>query len=256
LARTLKLTLAYDGTEFSGWQRQAKARTVQAVLEDTLEPIEKRRVVVTGAGRTDAGVHAAAQVASVTLGSAIALNDLQRALNATLPDDVRIIGIEEVEAGFSARHDARRKTYHYDIWNGTSVPPLLRRYALQVPQPLDLKAMNGAASALVGEHDFASFQAAGGDVKSTVRRVSRSMVFAVDVSLFAAITPGDRLLRYEIVGTGFLRHMVRNIAGTLIEFGWRGKGAADMRAVIEARDRSRASATAPAHGLTLWKVEY
>jgi tRNA pseudouridine38-40 synthase len=254
--RTLKLTLAYDGTDFSGWQRQASERTVQAVLEDALRPIETRAIVVTGAGRTDAGVHAAAQVASATLESAIALDDLRRALNATLPDDVRVVGIEQAAPDFSARHDARRKTYHYSIWNGVGVPPFLRRYALHVPQPLDLDVMNDAASAVVGEHDFASFQGAGSDVKTTVRRVLSSVVRDLDVSTFASVAPGDRLLRYEIVGTGFLRHMVRNIAGTLIDFGWRGKGAAEMRAVLAALDRSHASATAPAHGLTLWKVEY
>ena len=256
MTRTLKLTLAYDGTEFSGWQRQASERTVQAVVEDTLVPIEKRAVVVTGAGRTDAGVHAAAQVASVTLESAIPAQDLHRALNATLPVDVRIIAVEEALPRFNARHDARLKTYHYSIWNGVSVPPFIRRYALHVPQPLAIDAMNDAAAVLLGEHDFVSFQASGGDVKTTVRRVLSSVVREVDLSTFAVFAPGDRLLRYEIAGTGFLRHMVRNIAGTLIEFGWRGKGAAEMRAVVDARDRGRASATAPAHGLTLWKVEY
>jgi tRNA pseudouridine38-40 synthase len=256
LARTLKLTLAYDGTEFYGWQRQASERTVQAVLEDTLAPIEKRPVIVTGAGRTDAGVHAAAQVVSLTLERAIAIDELQRALNATLPGDVRVVRIEEAPTDFNARHDARQKTYHYAIWNGVSVPPLVRRSALHVPQPLDVDAMNDAASALVGEHDFASFQAAGSAVKSTVRRVLSSVVREVDISPFASIADGDRLLRYEIVGNGFLRHMVRTIAGTLVEFGWRGKSAAEMRAIIAARDRSHASATAPPHGLTLWKVEY
>jgi tRNA pseudouridine38-40 synthase len=256
LPRTLKLTLAYDGTEFSGWQRQASERTVQAVLEDTLEPIEKRAVVVTGAGRTDAGVHAAGQVASVTIDNPITVNDLRRALNATLPDDLRVVSIEEAPLEFSARHDAQTKTYHYSIWAGVASPPQLRRYVLHVPQPLDVVAMNDAASAVVGLHDFASFQAAGSDVKTTMRRVLSSVVHEVDVSQFTLVAPGDRLLRYEIAGSGFLRHMVRNIVGTLIEFGWRGKNAADMRAVIEARDRSRASATAAPHGLTLWKVEY
>jgi tRNA pseudouridine38-40 synthase len=254
--RTLKLTLAYDGTEFSGWQRQASERTVQAVLEDALAPIEKRAVTVTGAGRTDAGVHAAAQVASVSLESPIAIGELHRALNATLPDDVRVVRIEAAAEGFSARHDARLKTYHYAIWNGLSVPPPLCRYALHVPPPLDVDTMNEAAALLVGEHDFASFQAAGSDVKSTVRRVVRSAVRPVDVAMFVATAPGDRLLRYEVTGSGFLRHMVRTIAGTLIECGWRRTGADEMRAVLDARDRRRAGATAPAHGLTLWKVEY
>jgi tRNA pseudouridine38-40 synthase len=256
LPRTLKLTLAYDGTDFSGWQRQASERTVQAVLEDTLAPIEKRTVIVMAASRTDAGVHAAGQVASFTLERSIAIEELQRALNATLPPDVRVMRTELAADGFSARRDARRKTYHYSIWNGVTLPPAWRRYALHVPQRLDINAMNDAASALLGGHDFVSFQAAGSDVKTTVRRVVASGVHDVDVSAFAAVAPGDRLLRYEVTGNGFLRHMVRTIAGTLIECGWRGKGAAEMRAIVEARDRSRAGATAPPHGLTLWKVEY
>jgi tRNA pseudouridine38-40 synthase len=256
LPRTLKLTVAYDGTEFSGWQRQASARTVQAVLEDTLAPIEKRIVTIVGAGRTDAGVHAAAQVASVSIESAISIDELHRALNATLPDDLRVIAIEEAAADFSARRDACLKTYHYSIWNGISVPPLLRRYVLHVPQPLDLAVMNEGASMLVGEHDFAAFQAGGSEVKTTVRGILSSTVREVDATAFATIAHGDRLLCYEVTGTGFLRHMVRKITGTLIDCGWRAKGAADMRAVLESRDRSRAGATAPAHGLVLWKVEY
>lgn len=268
MARTLKLTIAYDGTDFSGWQRQARERTVQAVLEDTLTPIEKRRVTVVGAGRTDRGVHAAAQVASVSLESTMPLDDLHRALNATLPADVRIMAIEPMPADFSARRDARLKTYHYSIWNGIAVPPSLRRYALHVSQALDLGLMNDAAAALVGEHDFAAFQATGSDVKTTVRRILSSVVREVDISAFVHLARGDRLLRYEVTGTGFLRHMVRNMAGTLIELGWRppslarrlasygGTGADEMRAILESRDRSRASATAPPHGLVLWKVEY
>jgi tRNA pseudouridine38-40 synthase len=254
--RTLKLTLAYDGTDFSGWQRQADKRTVQAVVEDALAPIEKQRVVVIAAGRTDAGVHAAAQVASVTLESEIANDDLHRALNATLPADIRVVAIEEAGLDFNARHDARRKTYHYAIWNGMAVPPFLRRYALLVPQQLDIAAMNEAAEALLGDHDFVSFQATGSNVKSTVRRVVSSAVRELEPDFFGPVPRGDRLLRYEVTGTGFLRHMVRNIAGTLIECGRRGSGAPAMRAVVDARDRSRAGATAPAHGLTLWKVEY
>jgi tRNA pseudouridine38-40 synthase len=256
VARTIKLTIAYDGTEFSGWQRQAHARTVQAVLEDTFAPMEKRSVTVIGAGRTDAGVHAAAQVASVSIEREISLDELHRALNATLPGDIRVIAIEEAPAAFSARHDARLKTYHYSIWNGVAVPPALRRSALHVPQPLDIAVMNEAAAALVGEHDFAAFQAAGSDVQNTVRRIVASTVREVDVSGFVNAPRGDRLLRYEVTGTGFLRHMVRKIAATLIEAGWRGKGAEAMHTVLASRDRSRASATAPPHGLVLWKVEY
>jgi tRNA pseudouridine38-40 synthase len=256
LARTLKLTIAYDGTEFAGWQRQASERTVQAVLEDLIAPIEGAPVTVIGAGRTDAGVHAAAQVASVAIQSVMACDDLRRALNATLPPDVRLLAIDEVAEGFSARHDARVKTYRYAIWNGVAVPPPLRRYAWHVPQRLDVGLMNEAASVLVGSHDFAAFQATGSDVKTTVRHILHSAVRVVDVSSLVVTASGDRLLRYEVSGTGFLRHMVRNIAGTLVDAG-RGRMTVDqMTRILASRDRSQAGATAPPQGLVLWQVEY
>ena len=174
--RTLKLTIAYDGTDFAGWQRQATARTVQASIEDALAPIEGRRVVLTGAGRTDAGVHAAGQVASVALNAAISTADLRRALNATLAEDVRILDIAEVREGFNARFDARCKTYRYAIVCEEVMAPELRRYAWHVGQPLDIDAMNAAAAMLVGEQDFSGFQAAGSDVKTTIRNVIESGV--------------------------------------------------------------------------------
>jgi tRNA pseudouridine38-40 synthase len=256
LARTLKITLSYDGTEFAGWQRQAHARTVQAVLEDALKPIEKGPVGVMAAGRTDAGVHAAAQVASVSLHVAISCHELRRALNATLPADVRVLAVEEMPERFSARRDARLKTYHYAIWNGATIPPFLRHYAWHVPQALDADAMNVAASLLVGEHDFAAFQGRGGDVKTTVRRITVSTIGAVHVPELVK-TPADaRLLRYEVAGTGFLRHMVRNIVGTLTDVG-RGRTRIDeVRGILDSRDRSQAGPTAPPHGLVLWQVEY
>jgi tRNA pseudouridine38-40 synthase len=256
VARTLKLTIAYEGTDFAGWQRQAGARTVQAVLEDALAPIEKRTVTVIGAGRTDAGVHAAAQAASVVLESPIARDDLLRALNATLPTDVRVLAIDAAADGFSARHDAKRKTYRYAIWNGVAPPPWLRRSVWHVPQPIDLAAMSQAASMLIGEHDFAAFQATGSDVKTTVRRLLTSTVYDVDLTQLVAVAPGDRLLRYEVTGTGFLRHMVRNIVGTLADVGRGRLQAQQVPEILASRDRSQASATAPAQGLVLWKVEY
>lgn len=256
MARTLKLTLAYDGTEFAGWQRQASERTVQAVLEDAIAPIEKGPVTVMGAGRTDAGVHASAQVASVSVGSSMSCEELRRALNATLPTDLRVMAIDEVPEAFSARRDARLKTYHYAIWNGVAVPPPLCRYAWHVPQPLDVGAMNEAASGLLGNHDFAAFQASGSDVKTTVRRIVVSTVRVVDVAPLVIGPAGDRLLRYEVTGTGFLRHMVRNIAGTLADVG-RGRTTVDqVRRILGSRDRSQAGATAPPYGLVLWQVEY
>lgn len=256
MPRTLKLTIAYDGTEFAGWQRQARERTVQAVLEDTLAPFEQTAVTVTGAGRTDAGVHAAGQVASVSLRRAIGCDALRRALNATLPGDVRVLAVEEVAPTFSARHDARVKTYHYSIWNGVAVPPPLRRYTWHVPQPLDVAAMNEAAAIIVGSHDFAAFQATGSDAKSTVRRILLSTVREIDVTHLVRGPADDRLLRYEVTGTGFLRHMVRNVVGTLADVGRRRTPPGRLTSIVASRDRGQAGDTAPAQGLVLWQVEY
>jgi tRNA pseudouridine38-40 synthase len=252
--RSLKLTIAYDGTDFAGWQRQATERTVQAAIEDTLLPIEGERVVITGAGRTDAGVHAAGQVASFRMQSGIDTADLQRALNATLPDDIRILDVEEVSPEFNARFDAQRKTYHYLLWSGGILPPSLRHHAWHVPQPLDLDMMNTAADVLLGTHDFAAFQAAGGSVQTTVRELVVSRMVRLASGPTVAID--DRLIRYEVTGSGFLRHMVRNIVGTLVDVGRGRLAPEEVRTILMSRDRGHASATAPPHGLTLWAVEY
>ncbi len=254
--RNVRLIVAYDGTEFAGWQRQADGRTVQALVEDTLAPIEKRPVTVIGAGRTDAGVHAAAQVANTELHTGIPVDELHRALNATLPEDVRVLAVDDMPPAFSARHDAKSKTYHYAIWNGVAAPPMFRRYVWHVPQPLDVTAMNAAAATFVGERDFAAFQATGSDVKTTVRRILASSVRWIDVTPLCTAARGDRFLRYEITGTGFLRHMVRNIVGTLTEIGLGRRSAADVQAILASRNRGQAGRTAPPQGLTLWHVEY
>jgi tRNA pseudouridine38-40 synthase len=243
--RTFKLTIAYDGTDFAGWQMQAGPRTVQGVLEEALQPIDDRRVVVHAAGRTDAGVHADGQVVSFSLESTIDPGALLRALNVRLPDDVRVMRVEEAAADFNARFHAKRKTYQYAIFNGAVVPPRLRHFVWHVSQPLDADAMDTAARALVGEHDFAAFQAAGSDVITTRREITSSHVFRRDEQLI-----------YEVTGTGFLRHMVRNIAGTLTDIGRARRPVDDMHRVLASRDRAHASATAPPHGLTLVRVEY
>jgi tRNA pseudouridine38-40 synthase len=257
--RTLKLTIAYDGTGFAGWQRQATAPTVQAAIEDALLPIEGARAIVIGAGRTDRGVHAAGQVASVSLHSTIALDELLRALNATLPDEIRILSIDDAPERFNAQFAAKRKTYRYWIWSGGVLMPPLRRYVWHVSQRLDQEAMDAAARILVGSHDFAAFQAAGSDVLTTERELTVSRVAAATAGLVhpvaSAAGTGD-LLVYEVIGTGFLRHMVRNITGTLVDVGRGRRAVTEIRAILESRDRSRASATAPAHGLTLWRVDY
>ena len=245
MPRTIKLTVAYDGTAFAGWQLQANQRTVQGALEDALKAIEGHRVVVHAAGRTDSGVHAAGQVVSFTWALDMPCDVLLRALNANLDFDVRVMRVEEAKSDFNARFDSCRKTYRYAIWNDRVVPPRHRHFVWHVPQPLDAEAMSDAACVLVGEHDFAAFQAAGGDVITTRRQVFVSAV----VRRGAEVT-------YEVTASGFLRHMVRNIVGTLVDIGKGRRAVDEMRRILDSRDRTQASATAPAHGLTLWSVEY
>jgi tRNA pseudouridine38-40 synthase len=245
MPRTFKITIAYDGTAFAGWQMQAHQRTVQGVLEDALLPIEGERVVVHAAGRTDAGVHAAGQVVSFALEARIECSALLRALNVRLSEDVRVMHVEETAPEFNARFAARSKTYRYAIFNGGVVPPQVRHFVWHVRQALDAVAMQSAASVLVGEHDFAAFQASGGDVTTSRRRIDVSQV----------TRDGDQVT-YEVTGSGFLRHMVRNIVGTLTEIGQGRRPVDDMARVLASRDRAQASATAPARGLTLWSVDY
>jgi len=242
---TFKLTIAYDGTAFAGSQMQRGQRTVQSVIEDALNPFEGRRVVVHFAGRTDAGVHAAGQVISFSLSATISAHSLQRALNVTLPEDVRVMQVEEAAEGFNARFDARSKAYRYQIFNGAVLAPQIRLFTWHVPQPLDTARMSEAASVLLGEYDFSGFQAAGGDVITNRREIFESRV-GRDVDV----------ITYDVAASGFLRHMVRNIVGTLVDIGRGRRPIEDMRRVLESRDRSKASATAPARGLTLMSVGY
>lgn len=242
---TRKLTVAYDGTAFAGWQMQAGVRTVQGVIEEALFPIDNTRIVAHAAGRTDAGVHAVGQVVSCRLQSSIGCDALQRAMNVRLPPDVRVLRVEEVPEGFNARFAARRKTYRYSLSTAQVVLPQRRLYVWHVAQSLDHDAIDRAAQALLGAHDFAAFQAAGGEASSTRRELFRSSVQRME----------DELC-YEVRGSGFLHHMVRNIVGTLVDIGRGRRPVEDMAMVLQSRDRRSASATAPPHGLTLWTVEY
>ena len=267
MPRTLKLTIAYDGSAYSGWQRQANALSIQAVIEDELATIVGAPSALVAAGRTDAGVHAAAQVASITIDHPISCDDLLKALNARLKaGDIRIRAIEETFERFDARIYARSKTYRYAIWNGAAPSPFIRHVVWHVPYMLELQRMADAATALVGEQDFAAFQGRGSDVKTTVRRVLSAAILEInlDTEQPVSVSPLDpqsphrdgRLLRFEISGTGFLRHMVRTIVGTLVDIGRGQMEPEQMRAIVDSRDRTRAGQTAPAQGLMLWKVDY
>ena len=266
MRRTLKLTIAYDGSAYAGWQRQADRPTIQAVLEDEIAAIVGRHHPLIAAGRTDAGVHAAGQVASISIDHDIPSDELMRALNARLRGgDIRVRAVEETFASFDARHHATSKTYRYAIWNGAPPSPFFRHVVWHVTYRLDVGRMAAAALALVGEHDFAAFRASGSDVISTVRRILAAEVVEMNIHTdqpvaLSPLEPGaphdGRLIRFEITGTGFLRHMVRTIAGTLIDIGRGQMAVEEMAAIIRSRDRRRAGQTAPAQGLMLWTVTY
>lgn len=266
-----KLTLAYDGSEFSGWQAQPGRRTVQGEFERAWFEITGERVRVTASGRTDAGVHAAGQVVGVESATRIEPDALLLALNAKLPEDATVRAVEPAPANFHATMDARRKTYQYAIYNDRRRPVFLRRYAWHVPTPLDVEAMHRGAQHLVGTHDFACFQTAGSARESTIRTlfaatVTRSVPGFSQGSLPALsaenswTTPGAEeagaVLTIEVSGDGFLYTMVRTIAGTLVEVG-RGKREPSWIAhVVASRDRTQAGQTAPPQGLALVRVEY
>lgn len=246
--RNLKLTVAYDGTEYVGWQRQARGVSIQGLLEAALAPFEGHAVTVHGAGRTDAGVHALGQVASVRLTAAIEVTRLARALNAVLPVDVRIVSVEEESADFHARYSATGKTYEYRIVNAPFVSPFIHRYVWHVPYRLDLDAMRAAAELLRGRHDFAAFQSARAGVRSAERTIT-----AIE---WQPGSGSDAPTVLRLSGDGFLRHMVRNIMGTLVDVGWGRWPPAAMTSILASRDRSQAGTAAPPQGLFLLAVMY
>ena len=257
--RTVKLTLAYDGTDYAGWQRQTGAETIQALVETAMQPLEGRAVTVHGAGRTDAGVHALGQVASVRLAHPIGVDALPRALNASLPPAVRVLRAEEVGDRFHARFDARGKVYRYRLAAGGDVAhPLDLRYAWHVPQPLDVAAMQAAGALLEGRHDFAAFQAAAGEAAtvSTVRCIAALRIAPEPTPDWRAAAGGGGLVGIEVRGDGFLRQMVRAIVGTLVEVGSGRRDAAGVAAALASRSRGQAGPTAPARGLFLVRVDY
>lgn len=243
--RNIKCVIAYDGSGFSGWQIQAGVRTVQGVLEQALCVMLKHNVRLVASGRTDAGVHALGQVVNFTTDRGIPLHGLHRGLNALLPEDISVVSVEEVPMGFHARFSAKSKTYVYVFLVSPVKNPLLARYAFHTNIPLDAEAMAQAAGYLVGEHDFSSFMAAGSAVKTAVRRMA-----VCDV-----IRRGERIC-LVMEGSGFLRHMVRNVAGTLFLVGAGKLSPGDVKAILGARERCRAGPTAPPQGLYLVRVTY
>jgi tRNA pseudouridine38-40 synthase len=249
--RSLKVTLAYDGTDFSGWQVQPGAPTIQATLASAIGRITGEKVLPQASGRTDAGVHALGQVATFATESPIPAANLLRALNNILPPSVRVLETQEVPAGFHARKSARAKVYRYRIYRQDICPPFLSRYVWHYPYPLNENAIEEAAPRIEGEHDYTSFAAVdperspGLDNGSKVRRIFSSRWHRERSELI-----------YEVRGSGFLHHMVRNLVGSFLLVGKETLNPSDITRILEAKDRSEAGATAPASGLYLVSVEY
>lgn len=257
-----RLTLAYDGSDFQGWQVQRDCPTVQGTLAEALEQVTGERVLPQGCCRTDAGVHAHGQVTSFHLRAAIPAENLQRALNRTLPSSIRVMHAELAAPDFHARHSARGKTYEYRVFRGSICPPALARYVHDSPWKFDVEAMRTAARIIVGEHDFTSFAASEPELSSRTSEPApepKSMLRRISCSDWAEQATGsdaDTLLVYRVHGSGFLHHMVRNLVGTFIDVG-RGRIAPDaLHSILLARDRAAAGPTAPPQGLFLISVDY
>jgi tRNA pseudouridine38-40 synthase len=247
MLRRVKLTVAYDGTAYAGWQMQPNGTTVQSVMEDVFARILREPVRVRAAGRTDAGVHAREQVVDFADAGVRDLETIVHGGNALLPPDIRILSAGEVPEAFDARRHATEKEYRYFLYLSPVPSPFLFRYAWHIEKPLDLYAVREGLSHLVGEHDFSSFRGQGCNAISPVRTVFRAEVAKHDV-------PG--LISIDVAGAGFLRHMVRNIVGTVVNAG-KGKHSADhVGEILRARDRAAAGVNAPPHGLFLWRVSY
>jgi tRNA pseudouridine38-40 synthase len=245
LMATYKLTIEYEGTAYAGWQRQPDRPTVQAAVEAALQQITQTRIAVVGAGRTDAGVHAFGQVASFRTDHALSLEALERGLNGVLPEDISVRSVEQAPDDFHARYSARQKLYEYRILNRRQRSALERHRTWHIRRALEIPAMQDAAMVLVGRHDFSSFQGSPTDTENAF----------CDLRRLTIVQDGD-LIRIEALADRFLKQMVRAIVGTLVEVGQGKRSAASLKDILEARDRRAGGVTAPAHGLSLLRVEY
>jgi tRNA pseudouridine38-40 synthase len=250
-----KLTLAYDGTDFHGWQVQPGLITIQGELAAAIERVTGEPILPQGSGRTDAGVHARAQVASFELAAPIPPENLIRALNRTLPAPIRILGAEHADPGFHARHSVRVKTYVYRVFRGEICPPWTARCVYALNWPLDVKKMQQAAAFVIGEHDFTSFAATEPDLSQRQSGLDSPPDNIRTVASSSWNEDAD-LLIYTIRGNGFLHHMVRNLVGTFLDVGRGHIAPEDIPAILSRRSRSAAGPTAPARGLFLDSVEY
>jgi len=250
--RYFKLTIAYDGTDFHGWQIQAEKPTIQGEIVNVLRRLTQEHVYLHGAGRTDAGVHALGQMGSFRTQSALSAEEFQRALNALLPQTIRIVGSEEVGPDFDARWSARGKIYRYRIYRGKVVPPMIWRYVLHYPFPLDEEAMRDAAARFAGTHDFASFAASTGSEEDDKERSTEREIFSTEL----VRTADDEELVFTVRGRSFLRYMVRKMVGTLLDVGRGRLKPDDIDRLYELRDRSKSGPTVPPQGLVMVEVQH
>ena len=257
--RNWKVMLAYDGSDYKGWQMQPGEPTIQSELQEALGRVCGEKPLPQGSGRTDAGVHALGQVASFALRAPIPPDNLQRALNKTLPPAIRVLDAQCVDCSFHARHSAAAKIYEYRIFRGAICPPALARFVQPCMWKLDRALLDEAAAVVVGEHDFASFAANDPDAKQRgqTSKPEPTTVRTIFASQWeAGSTDAGKMLIYQVRGNGFLHHMVRNLVGTMLEIGRGQFPAGSMSAILAARKRSTAGPTAPARGLFLHSVEY
>jgi len=243
--RNIKLTVAYDGTKYHGFQRQANALAVQQVLEERLKGVFGHALSITASGRTDTGVHAYGQVLNFYTTGSIPTERIVSAASGVLPEDIVVVAAEEVNKGFHARRDAKRKTYMYRIYNSRLPNPFELRYAWHVRTELDESLMNTITRQVVGTHDFSAFKAAGGPPVSPIKTI-----FSANCSR------QEKLIQFTFTGSGFLYHMVRNLVGTIVEIGSGRRGADEFARILASHDRRKAGATAPPQGLYLMCVEY
>jgi tRNA pseudouridine38-40 synthase len=250
--RHFKVTIAYDGTDYHGWQIQADKPTIQGEIVRVLRTLTQENSVVHGSGRTDAGVHALGQVASFRTQSGLSADEFQRALNALLPPAIRILSAEEVGPDFHARWSARGKTYRYRLYRGKVVPPMIWRYVLHYPFPLDEDKMRDAAGRFVGQHDFASFAASTGSEDDDKERSTVREIYSAEL----ARTADNQELVFTVRGRSFLRYMVRKMVGTLLEVGRGRLQPEDIDRLYELRDRSKSGMTVPPQGLCMVSVDH
>ena len=246
MLNNFKLIIEYDGTEYQGWQRQKNGCTIQEVIENAINIMTGKKVSLTGSGRTDAGVHALAQTANFHCNTELGPEIFQKGLNSLVPDDIVIKECCLVDDKFHARYDAKSKTYRYKILNQRLNSAISRRYVWHIRKMLDLEAMRSAIRYILGTHDFKAFEGSGSPRSNTIRTVINATLVEAD----------QNNLSFQIEANGFLRYMVRNIVGTLVKVGLGKITSDDFKTILLSRDRNRAGATAPPHGLFLFNVKY